>query len=1174
MASNQLRVLSLNCNGLSDPTKRNDLFNHLVILDPDIILLQETHTTPDHAARYKQEWRQKGRNHDSFWNSTDAPNANYSCGVAILLTDKYTTQAIDRKEDATGRIITLKVSHNHNTYQVQSVYAPCVQRQRPPFFNRLEEQLFPDGALIQGGDFNMVENPTFDRRGTTLPHHTKGLAELRNFKTTQHTADLWREKHQGSLTYTWSSSDGMIGARLDRFYLSTSLRTKFVRQEHLINPWSDHSYVILTIAGKPNAIRGAGYWKANVDHFKDRECVDPLTTFLTDRLNEPFEDIQDHWLSVKGGIKRFLVDHALRKKRQRSDQITSIQQFIDHENKKPKPHSDAQAVATAQEEMAYLKQSSFRGSMVRSREKVLIDGEKPNRYFYAKEAIMKESSTINQLRIGGTVVDERSKILEELHRYYSALYRKQDLDESLQDQLLSNIDVTLPGRIVRLLDRLIESDEVERAIDLAKLNRTPGLDGLPIEFYATFWPVLRDFLTKWANDVYNNGLKLGCQQRVAIITLIHKRKSRLDLDMWRPISLLCVDYKIVEKVLSLRLKRALPHILHTDQTCGVQGRTIFNNLYTIRDIITYANANSIPAYIVSLDFEKAFDKVDHGFLKKTLTAFGFPQKYVDFVVSSNENSVCQIINNGFFTRSVDITRSIKQGGQQSQQLFDLIAEVLAIALRKHPHIRGFRVPGSLQETKTSMYADDNTPILTTQHSFTHLYHLLEDFRRASGCNINDSKTAGITIGGAPIPQVAAHIQWNPPRGVRILGVQFHADPLMTQKHSWETVVEKMQNRASRMAPRRLSLKGRRILANTMLLSKAWHLATVIPAPMWAVRRINGILFDYLYNNQRPETIQRDILTLPLCKGGVGVLDFQLQTRSLRLNRAGIVLTNFEDSAWMLMTRYYTAGNIFPHHPEFAALAEANVPMYAGRPTDLPPYHRELPDFLRDHKEEYLRLNPATTHNIYQLLLMSRQPNVRMTGELYWQVRLGRHLNWARIWKNTFRTLDNNNKQDTLYKFLHNALPTGERLKSANGRYNTQCPKCGVLETPLHIFRDCPFAMDLMKKYMFIYNHHLTIQNCCSTDVLFTLYLPRDQHQQKLILTITTSIMHEIWRARCEARFDNVAHSVQLSTRRINSYLSMVHKTYFIEHTDFENVLCLPSAVCCLYDGQLVFNWPI
>ena len=229
---------------------------------------------------------------------------------------------------------------------------------------------------------------------------------------------------------------------------------------------------------------------------------------------------------------------------------------------------------------------------------------------------------------------------------------------------------------------------------------------------------------------------------------------------------MCVDYKIIEKVLSLRLTEALPHIIHPDQTYGIKDHAIFNNLYIIRDIINYANERDIPTYIIALDYEKAFDKVDHSFLQKTLSAFGFGSCFINFIIASNSSSFARVSNNGHQTRNIPIERSIKQGGPLSQQLFDLIAEVLAVAIRKHPHIKGFRIPGSTSDTKTSLYADDNTPIVTTQQSIHHLFDLLTTFEKASGCNINHSKTAGLTIGHAQLPSTDFQISWNPPQGLK------------------------------------------------------------------------------------------------------------------------------------------------------------------------------------------------------------------------------------------------------------------------------------------------------------------------------------------------------------------------------------------------------------------------
>ena len=119
------------------------------------------------------------------------------------------------------------------------------------------------------------------------------------------------------------------------------------------------------------------------------------------------------------------------------------------------------------------------------------------------------------------------------------------------------------------------------------MDRSSRLDGILIEYYLEFWDVLKEPFRELANDFLFNHIDEGSQQRISLITLLHKKNDKEDLDNWRPISLLCVNYKIVSKVLSLRLKLVLPHMIEEDQTCEILGRSIFENLYIIRDMIPF-----------------------------------------------------------------------------------------------------------------------------------------------------------------------------------------------------------------------------------------------------------------------------------------------------------------------------------------------------------------------------------------------------------------------------------------------------------------------------------------------------------------------------------------------------------------------------------------------------------
>ena len=160
------------------------------------------------------------------------------------------------------------------------------------------------------------------------------------------------------------------------------------------------------------------------------------------------------------------------------------------------------------------------------------------------------------------------------------------------------------------LDRLISLEELRVALFDANKNKTPGYDGLPYEFYQTFWHLLsRDFL-QVVNYSLNEAKHLPYSHTTSIITLVYKKNDRRILKNWRPISLLCCDYKIISKTIANRIKGVLDCLLSQRQTCSVPGRQIFHNIHFMRDVIFFCDVYKIKGYILSVDQEKAFDRLD------------------------------------------------------------------------------------------------------------------------------------------------------------------------------------------------------------------------------------------------------------------------------------------------------------------------------------------------------------------------------------------------------------------------------------------------------------------------------------------------------------------------------------------------------------------------------------
>ena len=98
-----------------------------------------------------------------------------------------------------------------------------------------------------------------------------------------------------------------------------------------------------------------------------------------------------------------------------------------------------------------------------------------------------------------------------------------------------------------MLESPLTLPELYAALMSLQSGRAPGLDGLPVDFYKSFWSVLgEDLLEVISSSLETGRLPLSCRR--AVITLLPKKGDLQELKNWRPVSLLCTDYKILSKV--------------------------------------------------------------------------------------------------------------------------------------------------------------------------------------------------------------------------------------------------------------------------------------------------------------------------------------------------------------------------------------------------------------------------------------------------------------------------------------------------------------------------------------------------------------------------------------------------------------------------------------------------
>ena len=1023
---------------MAEKPKRDRIFDFIKNFKADIYLLQETHNDNDgHEKQWAAEWG--GR---CLWSR----GTNRSKGVAILLPPGSNMNISNIRRDTEGRILAATLTDQDDDLQlnIMNVYAPNIPRERQIFFDKLWQYKPGDTNILLAGDFNCIETPELDKQGGNPASGRQGIVELNQFVDHNDLHDTWRKSHPNDRLYTWHNKDFTLRSRLDRWYTQSSAKT---HTSIRACPFSDHSVIELILTEPLGSKRGKGVWKINQQVIDDQSFQRDIRAFqkFWQGKKTDFPSLQEWWDQAKCHYKAIAITHAVRKSRNRD---RDLRELINELNTlQCQNHPDASAIDDAKRKIEEIETCKLEGIKIRSRASWLEEGERPTKFFFSLEKRKQEKARITKLRIEQTVVTTDKDILAEAQSFYQQLYNHYNGDSDLQHELLELLEKQLSAETKESCEGPITEAEMTTARKKMHMNKSPGPDGLTTEFYHTFWNDIAPDLLEVYNDNFLRG-QMSKSQQEALLRLLHKKNERELLSNWRPISLLNTDYKILATVLANRLRAALPEVIHPDQTCGIPGRTIYDTVLRLRDMAYEATAKHSNLILISLDQEKAFDRVDRNYLFNILEKMNFGTTFIRWLKTMYAGANCKIINNGWLSEPVFLERGVRQGCPLSSLLYTIVFETLTNAIRRNPRIEGVPLPGSMQHSKTTAYADDATLTLKDDLSVTRAFDVINTYEKANGSKLNMTKTEGVYVGQqagrdhGPVP-----IKWKTDN-ITALGTKIGND----MRQDWDKAAGRLETTLSRWRERRLSCKGKAVIIQTYAIAQIVYLASMFLIPDVHITRIHRAIFQFLWNTKN-ELVSRATCHLPLNQGGLGIPDIHTIRNFCMIKWLKHLTNQTIQTKWSNYGRYWAGQTLGCIKSEWRWLRSNTVPH--GDPHNAPKWYRTILDFVSKHRKTLAETPDDNLTNRFLKLLIRDPHQPRCVAEWNRLIHPPPTIPWNQLWASKC----SNHVKEFIWRLSHRVLPTKAYLRQWGMSVSPACPFCPRREDSFHALVQCQRAQN-------------------------------------------------------------------------------------------------------------------
>ncbi|PNX82715.1 cysteine-rich receptor-like protein kinase [Trifolium pratense] len=514
--------------------------------------------------------------------------------------------------------------------------------------------------------------------------------------------------------FTWFKGDGHSMSRLDRFLLSEEwcLNWPNCKQLAKMRGLSDHCPLVLSANEEdwgPRPSRMLKCWKD----------IPGYTLFVRDKWNSFQVDgwggyvIKEKLKMIKVALKDWHKTHA-QNLPSRIDNLKIRLSALDEKGGEDDlSEEELVELHGVSNDIHSLSRLHASISWQQSRSMWLKEGDANSKYFHSVLASRRRRNSLSVIQVDGVMLEGVNPIRQAVFSHFESHFQAPNVErpgvDDLQFKRLNPVEI---GGLTKPFSEA----EVKLAVWDCDSYKSPGPDGINFGFIKDLWAELRGDVMRFISDFHRNG-RLTKGINSTFIALIPKTDSPQRLSDFRPISLVGSLYKILAKVLANRLRQVIGSVISESQTAFVKNRQILDGILIANEVVDEARNFKKDLLLFKVDFEKAYDSVDWGYLDAVMGRMAFPNLWRKWIRECVCTATASVLVNGSPTDEFPLRRGLRQGDPLSPFLFLLAAEglnVLMEAMVARNLFTGYSIGGQGSVSVSHLQFADDTLLMGTK----------------------------------------------------------------------------------------------------------------------------------------------------------------------------------------------------------------------------------------------------------------------------------------------------------------------------------------------------------------------------------------------------------------------------------------------------------------------------